>query len=218
MRDPDAAAREALRLIGPDPQNWVPDRPGIDHNVVIVGGGQSGCAFAFALRRAGHRPGHGDRQGRGRGAGRRLAQCGADECIAHAKDLARTGIRHCGVEFPGVVRSAVTGRRPMPRSIACRAQIGPSISPGTAGFSASRSATAPGCGASSRRTSISACHLEFDGAAKSRPRGKSSLPPASKAMAGPIFRRYCATGLPAHLYAHTAERSILPHSAASGWR
>ncbi len=52
-QDPDAAARDALRLLGPDPQNWVPDRPGIDHNVVIVGGGQSGCAFAFALRRAG---------------------------------------------------------------------------------------------------------------------------------------------------------------------
>jgi FAD-dependent urate hydroxylase len=51
--DPDAAAREALRLLGPDPQNWVPDRAGIDHNVVIVGGGQSGCAFAFALCRAG---------------------------------------------------------------------------------------------------------------------------------------------------------------------
>jgi thioredoxin reductase len=51
--DPDAAAREAMRLIGPDPQNWVPDRPGLDHNVVVVGGGQSGCAFAFALRRAG---------------------------------------------------------------------------------------------------------------------------------------------------------------------
>src|SRR3954468_6765556 len=51
--DPDADARTALRLIGPDPQNWVPDRTGIDHNVAIVGGGQSGCAFAFALRRAG---------------------------------------------------------------------------------------------------------------------------------------------------------------------
>jgi len=51
--DPETAAREALRLIGPDPQNWVPDRPGIDHNVAIVGGGQSGCALAFALRRAG---------------------------------------------------------------------------------------------------------------------------------------------------------------------
>jgi FAD-dependent urate hydroxylase len=56
--DPDAGARAALRLIGPDPANWVPDKPGahgkvIDHNVVIVGGGQTGCAFAFALRRAG---------------------------------------------------------------------------------------------------------------------------------------------------------------------
>ena len=51
--DFDAAARDALRLIGPDPQNWVPDRPGIDHNVTIVGGGQTGSALAFALRRAG---------------------------------------------------------------------------------------------------------------------------------------------------------------------
>src|SRR5262245_41589865 len=51
--DPDADAHHALRLIGPDPQNWVPDKLGIDHNVVIVGGGQSGSAFAFALRRAG---------------------------------------------------------------------------------------------------------------------------------------------------------------------
>ncbi|HXP02621.1 MAG TPA: NAD(P)/FAD-dependent oxidoreductase [Stellaceae bacterium] len=53
MTDPDAGARAALRLTGPDPANWVPDREGIDHNVVIVGGGQTGCAFAFALRRAG---------------------------------------------------------------------------------------------------------------------------------------------------------------------
>lgn len=49
----DAGALAALRLIGPDPQNWVPARDGIDHNVAIVGGGQTGCAFAFALRRAG---------------------------------------------------------------------------------------------------------------------------------------------------------------------
>ncbi|WP_321897162.1 NAD(P)-binding domain-containing protein [Burkholderia cepacia] len=49
----DYLASETLRLIGPDPENWVIDRPGIDHNVVIVGGGQSGAAFAFALRRAG---------------------------------------------------------------------------------------------------------------------------------------------------------------------
>jgi cation diffusion facilitator CzcD-associated flavoprotein CzcO len=51
--DLDTGARTALRLLGPDPANWVPDRPGIDHNVVIVGGGQTGCALAFALRRAG---------------------------------------------------------------------------------------------------------------------------------------------------------------------
>jgi cation diffusion facilitator CzcD-associated flavoprotein CzcO len=51
--DPDTDARTALRLIGPDPANWVPDRPGIDHNVAIIGAGQTGCALAFALRRAG---------------------------------------------------------------------------------------------------------------------------------------------------------------------
>jgi len=51
--DRDQAARDALRLIGPDPANWVPDMAGIDHNVAIIGGGQTGCALAFALRRAG---------------------------------------------------------------------------------------------------------------------------------------------------------------------
>ncbi len=51
--DPDVDARNALRLIGADPPNWVPDRSGIDHNVAIIGGGQTGCALAFALRRAG---------------------------------------------------------------------------------------------------------------------------------------------------------------------
>lgn len=53
MADHDAAARNALRLIGPDPQNWVPDWPGVEHNVTIVGGGQTGCALSVALRRAG---------------------------------------------------------------------------------------------------------------------------------------------------------------------
>jgi len=52
-KDPDIAARDALRLIGPDPQNWVPDILGIDHNVTIVGGGQTGSALSFVLRRAG---------------------------------------------------------------------------------------------------------------------------------------------------------------------
>ncbi|MBR1217749.1 NAD(P)/FAD-dependent oxidoreductase [Bradyrhizobium sp. U87765 SZCCT0131] len=49
----DTAAHETLRLIGPDPDNWVPPRAGIDHNVAVIGGGQSGTTFAFALRRAG---------------------------------------------------------------------------------------------------------------------------------------------------------------------
>jgi len=49
----DQHALDTLRLIGPDPENWVVARPGIDHNVLIVGGGQTGAAFAFALRRAG---------------------------------------------------------------------------------------------------------------------------------------------------------------------
>lgn len=53
MSDPDQLAREALRLLGPVPENWVPPREGLDHNVLIVGGGQGGCAFAHALRRAG---------------------------------------------------------------------------------------------------------------------------------------------------------------------
>ena len=51
--DPDAAARAALRLMGAEPANWVPERPGIDHNVAIIGGGQTGCALAFALPRGG---------------------------------------------------------------------------------------------------------------------------------------------------------------------
>ncbi|MGO4328744.1 FAD/NAD(P)-binding protein [Cupriavidus sp. 2TAF22] len=51
--DPDFLARETLRLLGPAPDDWVPGHAGIDHNVAIIGGGQSGSAYAFALRRAG---------------------------------------------------------------------------------------------------------------------------------------------------------------------
>ncbi|MFM0324286.1 SidA/IucD/PvdA family monooxygenase [Caballeronia glebae] len=51
--DVDGEARRALDLLGPAPENWVPLRAGIDHDVMIVGGGQTGCALAFALRRAG---------------------------------------------------------------------------------------------------------------------------------------------------------------------
>ncbi|MEX3856664.1 NAD(P)-binding domain-containing protein [Paraburkholderia sp. BR10923] len=53
IADVDRDARRTLELLGPAPDNWVPERPGIDHDVFIVGGGQTGCAFAFALRRAG---------------------------------------------------------------------------------------------------------------------------------------------------------------------
>ena len=51
--NPDLDALDTLRLLGPAPDNWVPDRAGVDHNVLIVGAGQTGAAFAFALRRAG---------------------------------------------------------------------------------------------------------------------------------------------------------------------
>jgi cation diffusion facilitator CzcD-associated flavoprotein CzcO len=49
------SASEALRLLGPFPENWVPSRPGIDHDVLVVGGGHTGSSFAFALQRAGIR-------------------------------------------------------------------------------------------------------------------------------------------------------------------
>ncbi|MFF7709019.1 FAD-dependent oxidoreductase [Pseudomonas sp. NPDC007930] len=42
-----------LRLLGEAPENWVPDHLGSDHDVVVVGGGQSGVTTAFALARAG---------------------------------------------------------------------------------------------------------------------------------------------------------------------
>lgn len=60
-----------MRLIGPDPENWVVERPCLDHNVVIVGGGQTDAAFAFALRRAG---------------------IGKVSVIDHASDEARAGV------------------------------------------------------------------------------------------------------------------------------
>jgi cation diffusion facilitator CzcD-associated flavoprotein CzcO len=58
--DPAGAARElaeqtgrALRWLGRDPADWVRARSGVDHNVVIVGGGQSGLSIAYGLRRKG---------------------------------------------------------------------------------------------------------------------------------------------------------------------
>ena len=49
----DAQTRDAQRWLGPDPANWVRPRDGVDHNVVIVGGGQSGLSIAYQLKRKG---------------------------------------------------------------------------------------------------------------------------------------------------------------------
>ena len=48
-----AQTQRALRWAGRDPADWVKPRPGVDHNVVIVGGGQSGLAIAYGLKRKG---------------------------------------------------------------------------------------------------------------------------------------------------------------------
>lgn len=45
------AARKAISLVL-RPADWVP-RTGLDHDVVVIGGGQSGISIGFALRRAG---------------------------------------------------------------------------------------------------------------------------------------------------------------------
>jgi len=49
----EAQTRRTLRWAGRDPADWVRARAGVDHNVVIVGGGQSGIAIAYGLRRKG---------------------------------------------------------------------------------------------------------------------------------------------------------------------
>ena len=49
----EAQTQRARRWAGRDPANWVRPRPGVDHNVVIVGGGQSGTAIAYGLKRKG---------------------------------------------------------------------------------------------------------------------------------------------------------------------
>jgi len=45
--------QRSLRWAGKEPANWVRARTGVDYNVVIVGGGQSGLALAYGLRRKG---------------------------------------------------------------------------------------------------------------------------------------------------------------------
>ncbi|WP_067851368.1 FAD-dependent oxidoreductase [Mycolicibacterium wolinskyi] len=49
----DIAARESLRLLGLDGNNWIAAREDVDHDVAIIGGGQTGIATAHALLRAG---------------------------------------------------------------------------------------------------------------------------------------------------------------------
>jgi cation diffusion facilitator CzcD-associated flavoprotein CzcO len=49
----ETQTRDAMRWIGREPADWVRARAGADHNVVIVGGGQSGLSIAYQLRRKG---------------------------------------------------------------------------------------------------------------------------------------------------------------------
>lgn len=49
----ESQTRRALRWAGPAPADWVRPHPGADHNVVIVGGGQSGVAISYGLQRKG---------------------------------------------------------------------------------------------------------------------------------------------------------------------
>jgi FAD-dependent urate hydroxylase len=51
--DADLAAQESLRLLGLDGNNWIAPQEGVDHDVAVIGGGQSGVTIAHALRRAG---------------------------------------------------------------------------------------------------------------------------------------------------------------------
>lgn len=48
-----AQTQKNLRWAGPPPADWVRARSGVDHNVVIVGGGQTGLSLAYGLKRKG---------------------------------------------------------------------------------------------------------------------------------------------------------------------
>lgn len=49
----DAAAQASLQTLGYPSTNLITPRAGIDHDVAVIGGGQSGVAIAYGLRRAG---------------------------------------------------------------------------------------------------------------------------------------------------------------------
>jgi FAD-dependent urate hydroxylase len=52
-RELEEQTARALRWAGRDPADWVRPRSGVDHNVFIVGGGQSGLSVAYGLKRKG---------------------------------------------------------------------------------------------------------------------------------------------------------------------
>ncbi len=91
-RDLEEQTARALRWGGRDPADWVRARSGVDHNVVIVGGGQSGLSIAYGLRRKGVGPRRGHRSSRA-GRGRHLAHDRAHASTAHAEDDGGTGAR-----------------------------------------------------------------------------------------------------------------------------
>lgn len=48
-----ASVQRSIELLRDAPADWVPTREGTDHDVFVVGGGQSGMSIGLALRRAG---------------------------------------------------------------------------------------------------------------------------------------------------------------------
>jgi FAD-dependent urate hydroxylase len=215
MHDPDADARKALRLIGPDPQNWVPDRPGIDHNVMIVGGGQSGSAFAFALRRAG---------------------IGKISVIDMAADEARAGVWLNAARM-NVLRTPKTLPGPEYGIAALSFQAWYEARHGEAAYAAieriPRADWAEYLAWYRRFLGIPVryrtrllrvepadghfrLHLELDGAAKLETARKIILANGVAGNGGAYIPPALTEGLPAHLYAHTAD--AIDFSALRGKR
>ena len=109
--NPDALALTTLHLLGPDPRTGCRTGPASIITSCIVGGGQTGCALAFALRRA--------------GIGKvTVIDAAPDETRAGIwlnaarmnllrtpKGLVGAGTRHSHAQLPGLVRGAARRRR-----------------------------------------------------------------------------------------------------------